>query len=211
MPSIHGFRFRNDFRGSPLPKRLREARSGLLGAARRALENTDALPTEFGLCGGMSAAAADYFLARMEISGARTPPEEGDTLREYLFERQEESLGALAAQALKFARLVNTPDESTPERPESCAAETGRAVPLLRARLEAGHLTPVGLVFVDAQKDKDARLWENHQVLAFDAIDRATAARHPHLRAQRARRRQRGGAADTCCKAVRLAAGCALS
>ena len=56
-PSVHGFHFRNNFSGSPLPSGL-----GFLNS----LVST---PSQFGLCGGMSAAAADFFIAGREPPG----------------------------------------------------------------------------------------------------------------------------------------------
>ncbi len=53
-PSLHGFRFTNHFTGSPLPFSL--------GGLEKHLN----LPNDFGLCGGMSFAAADFFLAEIE-------------------------------------------------------------------------------------------------------------------------------------------------
>ena len=72
LPSKHGFEFRNVFRGSPLPALLRNAESGPLRAMRAGVDA--GLPTEYGLCGGMSLAAADFYLSRATPIQTTTPP-----------------------------------------------------------------------------------------------------------------------------------------
>src|SRR4051812_37428544 len=79
-PSLHGFAFRNDFQGSPLPINL--------GSAERALKP----PSHYGLCGGMSSAAADFYLAGCPIPIHATPPAHGTPLYTYLYTRQSASL-----------------------------------------------------------------------------------------------------------------------
>src|SRR3954462_5939222 len=66
-PRHDGFGFRNIFRGSPLPASVRDADSGPLRAIKLGLGSGLGLPSEFGLCGGMSIAAADYYLAKVPV------------------------------------------------------------------------------------------------------------------------------------------------
>ncbi|MFN0130921.1 MAG: hypothetical protein ACKVW3_00060 [Phycisphaerales bacterium] len=89
-PSLHGFRFVNSFTGSPLPFGL--------GKAEKSLN----VPNRFGLCGGMSFAAADFFLAARPRPDARQPPTQGDPLYNFLYGRQVVSLGTMGVMAAKF-------------------------------------------------------------------------------------------------------------
>jgi hypothetical protein len=165
LPSVHGFAFRNAFTGSPLPPSLR----GL------GLEQAAGAPSHYGKCGGMSLAAADYFLAKRPIPDANSVPAEGTPLFAYITRRQLDSLGPMFAMVSTFMKHMALPDRA--ESGESAASLTHPQIAPLVKRLEAGELVPLGLVYVAARKD-DAKpaadvgaLWENHQVLAFAAPD----------------------------------------
>lgn len=176
VPSIHGFGFRNVFTGSPLPESLR----GI------GIEELVKAPTRYGKCGGMSAAAADFFLCRMDVPTTTKPPADGTPLFAYISKRQIDSLGTLAVMTGKFMEYMRLPDRSA-SGPSAASLTAATIAPLL-TRLEAGELVPLGLVYVAAaaapqgapKPDAPAtpqpstvanprigKLWENHQVLAF--------------------------------------------
>lgn len=161
-PSVHGFRFRNSFTGSPVPARYR----GLV--SRLGLDSAIDTPVNYGLCGGMSASAADFYLADREPPGRRTPPAEPDELYEYLSARQVDSLGPGFIFALKFAEWMAYDDHgATPSRAGGgidIAEETARQLPAIYDKLDNHDLVVLGLVHVKAGS---GLLWENHQVLAY--------------------------------------------
>jgi hypothetical protein len=177
-PSLHGFRFVNSFHGSAVPPSLR-GDSGLLGAITAA---TDAsVGTHFGLCGGMSAAAADLFLANIQPPALSHEPAEGSPLRAYLFRRQTESVGIAGVMVAKFVEWMALPDVSTwsndqgqhasaPGWTDSAARRTAEHLPTILTRLDNGELVVLGLVHSRAGRDAQGRrgaAWENHQVLAY--------------------------------------------
>lgn len=147
-PSVHGFAFVNSFEGSSMPLDLGVDRG--LG-----------LPTRYGLCGGMSAAAADYFLARREVPGDVEPPARGSALWNYLYMRQAASLGVWGAMSLKFAEWMRLPDAEV-------RAKTKVEVEGMAAALERGEVVVVGQVL----EGPGGKAWENHQVLAY-GVERA--------------------------------------
>lgn len=170
LPSLHGFAFRNDFTGSPLPSQLQ----GL------GIESLVDAPSSHGKCGGMSAAAADYFLSYSARPTATTPPRPGTPLYTYIASRQFDSLGPFAIEAARFIELMTLPDRlpraalptlnkprvpDTSSRsvdqglalpasgagaPRSAAAATAPHIEPLLQRLSRGELIPLGLVYVAA-------------------------------------------------------------
>jgi hypothetical protein len=163
VPSRDGLGFRNVFKGSPLPAALRDAESGPLRALRAGIGTGLGLPAEFGLCGGMSLTAADYYLAGRTLPDADSPPEQGSPLYEYIYSRQTDSMGQMGAMALKFWRWMNLPDRAS--RGDSTSKLTALEFPEIVERLRARELVPIGLVLTSTQAR--GKLWENHQVLAF--------------------------------------------
>jgi hypothetical protein len=153
-PSAHGFRFTNSFSGSPLPSAL--ASLGALAGA----------PTQFGLCGGMSSSAADYYLARREAPTLDKPPKQGTPLYQYLYQRQVASLGAGLAAAGNFADWMQRSEDGV----LGTRHLTGAGLPAILADIELGKPVVLGLVHVGAADRRP--IWENHQVLAFRASSR---------------------------------------
>ncbi|MBL9032954.1 MAG: hypothetical protein JNM80_14755 [Phycisphaerae bacterium] len=145
-PSIHGFRFVNSFTGSPLPVRL--------GNAERSMN----VPNRFGLCGGMSFAAADFFLARRDRPLADVPPAQGDPLYDFLYGRQVASLGTLGVMATKFMEWMRLSDDE-------CRRRTLDELPEITRRLAEGKPEHLGLVLTSAARNPEP--WHNHQVLAY--------------------------------------------
>jgi hypothetical protein len=157
LPSRDGFRFVNAFSGSPLPLSL--------GAAEKNL----GLPSRFGLCGGMSTAAADFFLARRPVPVAQTQPGHDTPLYNYLYARQAASIGPLGSGAARFIDWMNTPDDG----PDGVTARTLAELPAILAQADQGRPVILGLVLVSrvesasTPRTKDTAAWENHQVLCY--------------------------------------------
>ncbi len=177
-PSLHGFAFVNSFTGSPLPASLRAIKGPIGELLRDGIESGTGAPNHFGLCGGMSLAAADLFMERKARPGATRPPEPGTAMYEWLHQRQESSLGTGGLMALKFMTWMALPDPA-PAKDERGVRTIAHATfeeigPVLR-RLEKGELVPLGLVYVRSSSNASAPAseaglpWENHQVLAYRA------------------------------------------
>lgn len=152
--SLHGFKFVNSFEGIPLPRDYAPLAS-VLGTA---------IPSRFGLCGGMCAAALDFYLADLPIPLDTATPRQGSPLFDLLLQRQTDSLGPNIAAVTKFIAWMASPDRG----PQGTHALSARELDALRAHLDAGTPVPLGLVF--GRADGKTLLWENHQVLAL-AID----------------------------------------
>jgi len=148
VPSLHGFQFRNGFEGS------------FLGTGESA----------YGLCGGMSFAAADYYLAGMEPPRDSKPPAQGTPLFNYIYSRQATSFGTLGAMGLKFVEWMQLPDDG----PDGTHSRTLAELPLIESVLSRGEPIVLGLVLVST-RDK-GKAWDNHQVLALEAA----SPRPPH-------------------------------
>lgn len=153
-PSEHGFAFRNAFRGSPLPTSL----GGLAGVGASV-----GAPQTFGLCGGMSSAAADLFLAGAAPPPVAEPPAQGTPIYEYLYSRQVASLGQGFAMVAKFAGWMRRPTDG-PLGTRHLSLSEARA---MVGALEQGRPVVIGLVLVKAGDGKP--IWSNHQVLGYAA------------------------------------------
>lgn len=128
------------------------------------------LPNRFGLCGGMSFAAADYFIAKKPPPPDTKPPVEGTKLYKYLFARQGTSVGPMGAMGLKFIEWMRLPDAG----PDGTRARTLTEVPAMTAALKRGEPVVIGLVLVTAAESREP--WNNHQVLGYavEETDRQT-------------------------------------
>ena len=158
LPSRDGFHFVNAFPQVP-QKRIKTIFGEIaIGDASK------------GLCGGMVFAALDYFNAGLEIPQVSTPPGEG-VLFDYIVDRLLVSFD-IPAGILNYIELMN------PRYPDGLVSGTfglrphGRSWrmirqewPLIKAKLDAGQLCPIGLVTV---KSADLlMLGHNHQVMAY--------------------------------------------
>lgn len=153
-PSLHGFKFVNSFSGSPLPIKL--------GGLERAI----GVPQRFGLCGGMSFAAADYFLAQQQIPALARPPADGTPLYKYISTRQADSLGEKLAHAPRFAHWMRRADDGFAGTRELTLAELA-GIESAIADQKPAHL---GLVFSSRgqkRRGSGGATWENHQVLCY--------------------------------------------
>lgn len=154
-PSRDGFKFKNSFSGSPLPKIVRGLATQL-GAS---------VPKRYGLCGGMSSAAADYYFAGATPPSLQTPPEEGTPLYEYLYERQLDSLGTGMIHAAKVGRWMMLDDRG----PDGTQARSKAEMQRIKNEITTRGVALVFLVY--GGPDGKTPLWENHQVLAYQADD----------------------------------------
>lgn len=152
VPSEHGFAFVNRFSGSPLPsKTLTRLWGGRM---------------DYGLCGGMSYAAADYFLADQPIPGSIAPPAEGSALYIDLQHRQMQSLGIALTGSLRFAVWMGMSDHAV-------QMLTIWQLAGIIAALDRGEPVVLGLVYHSF--DETLAVWHNHQVLAYRVADRSPA------------------------------------
>ncbi len=146
VASRNGFPFRNSFPGAPLPSFMNASGKG---------------QSAYGLCGGMSAAAADYFLGGRVPARSTGLPARGSPLYEYFYLRQAESLGPGLTTALKFAALTAKTDREVGE------ASRGE-VNALEVTLQSRSVTPLGLILARTGGPAGAnRVDQNHQVLAL--------------------------------------------
>jgi hypothetical protein len=155
-PQKHSFRFANAWNGS-------------LSITLPIVGRVNLASFEFGLCGGMSAAALDSFRTKLLVPTDVTSAPNSGPLRKYVFDRQVDSLKASGAYALRtFLDWQARPLES-----KKVAGITIRkgTIPLtiaefnskIRVRLRDGHPVPIGLVNVSGLSAP----WRNHQVLAI--------------------------------------------
>lgn len=147
-PSVHGFQFVNRFRGYFLPF---------------SVPTIPDLPSDtniYGLCGGMVAASYDFLLADRPIPKDDKVPKRASPLHQYLYQRQNDSLGSFGVQVVRFARWMALPDGTLHGTQRKSADEFEK----IRAILDDGNPSPIGLVYVSAQDTLE--IWKNHQVLA---------------------------------------------
>jgi hypothetical protein len=152
LPSRHAFGFRNDWPDEPaftIPTPLR--RVGIGNAAR-------------GLCGGMIFGALDYWHA-----GAQPPaslPAPGEPLFRFIVLRLIQSWH-LPTGVARYYCWMNLPD-GDPDRGVGRGLQARtmeRQWPRIRAQLDAGQPTPIGVVTVAGASP--LQLGRNHQVLAY--------------------------------------------
>ena len=150
MPSKNGWKFVNAFSGYFLPFGL---------PTLPFLGNPSSV---YGLCGGMSAAALDMFLANRAIPNVTAVPQNGTPIQRYLFQRQMDSFGTLGSLLVRFAEWMGLPDGGANGTQKLTADEFTKNI---KPRLDNFTPTPIGLQYV---KWSDSReVWLNHQVLAY--------------------------------------------
>jgi hypothetical protein len=142
LPSTCGFRFANFFPPQPL---LRLARLPIGNASR-------------GLCGGMVFAARDFFERGCPPPDDREPPGHGSPLFSYLVRRLFQSFH-LPWGPLRYYRWMVAGDDLLLRH------TIRREWPRVRRELDAGRLTPLGLIRTRSRNP--LRMGENHQVLAY--------------------------------------------
>jgi hypothetical protein len=148
-PSSHGFRFVNSFSGYPLPISV------------PSIPELPFIPDTYGLCGGMSSAACDLYLAEREVPDRREAPSKRTSLHRYLYRRQLDTFGALGGYVAKFYAWMGLPDGTVYGTQKGSHDEFERIRVLLDDRLPV----VLGLVYVSLAES--LKMWENHQVLAY--------------------------------------------
>jgi hypothetical protein len=152
LPSQHGFAFPNNFPPINLPFTL----PGFPSVSR--------ITGGYGLCGGMAAAAVDYYLAGRPVPAQTEVPHVRTRLHRYLFRRAMDSF-QMGESVLRFAQWMALDAEGQ----NGLAHLTLLQFEKLRAALDVHRLVPIGLVIAEG---KDIRsiardVWLNHQVLAY--------------------------------------------
>lgn len=152
LPSLHGWKFINRFKGYFIPFSI------------PSLPDIPGVGNVYGMCGGMSAAALDLILAGRTIPDQDKPPKRKSPLHKYIYRRQIDSFGSFGEQIVRFARWMFLPDETTLGTWRKSLIEFEK----LRARLDDDNPLPIGLVYVSSQDT--LKIWENHQVLAWKYV-----------------------------------------
>jgi len=147
-PEKFSFPFINKFPGLPLPT---NTISGLASIREKP-------QTIHGLCGGMCYAALDFFTARMPIPAVDKPPKPGSQLYNYLYRRQQDSLGFLYTRVLRYTQHMLL----TRTGAQQLNYDEWRR---LRALLNSGKPAVLGIIFEDARQSMLP--WKNHQVLGY--------------------------------------------
>lgn len=147
QPTVHGFNFRNSFSGYPLPFEI-----PYLAQAS----------ASYGLCGGMSAAACDFYAAGRAIPATDTVPTKDTPLYDYLYQRQLATLGESGAYILKFLAWMALPDDNVHGTRSLTYHEE---FPAVRRELDQGRPVVIGLVYINSRES--LQVWENHQVVAY--------------------------------------------
>jgi hypothetical protein len=165
-PSAHGFKFPNSFSWPP-PVIIRAL--SRLGVSLKPGGG-------YGLCGGMSVLAADYFRFGRPIPPLTTEPPVGSRLYLKILGRQLDSLRlnpasigrpGFGAPVLKFVRWMILPDRGV----LSTATLTAKEFIAVRAALALGRFVDLGLVLA---RFPEGRQGDNHQVLALCLHKRST-------------------------------------
>ena len=143
------FKFVNSFSGFFLPFAL---------PAIPGLSNPG---TVYGLCGGMSASALDFFLANRAIPIETKVPENGAPLQRFLYKRQLDSLGRFGEVIFRFSDWMGLPDDT----PSGTQKRTLDEFEKIRTRLNRFTPVPIGLLYVKWADSN--QVWQNHQVLAL--------------------------------------------
>ncbi len=150
-PSQHGFHFPNAFSGYMLPLTV-------------PFLSDSKVKGVYGLCGGMSAGAADFYLAGRAMTGEKVPPRRGTRLHRYLFRRAIDSF-AMGETVLRFARWMLLPEEG----PNGTWRLTLKEWEKIRSALDEHRLVPLGQLRDRARNPQEVarKVWNNHQVLAY--------------------------------------------
>lgn len=158
LPSKNGFGFHNYFPPISLPFTL----PGLPKLKR--------ITGYYGLCGGMSSAACDYFLAGRHVPERDEPPTPRTSLYRFLFRRAMDSF-RMGESILRFAQWMALDQEGANGLSRLTLVEFDR----LREALTQHQLVPLGLVISQGKDLKTiARdVWLNHQVLAYGCVENA--------------------------------------
>lgn len=159
-PSRDAFRFTNSFPPAPAVN-LDFGPAGTIGVG----------DASGGLCGGMVFAVRDLVEAGRTRPDLATPPEPSSDLFKFLVRRLLDSWD-IPGGVFRYLRWMVTPDGDTGVGPFSVQGVRGLTLreqwPHLRQSLDAGTLTPIGLVTVHGADL--TQVGHNHQVLAYGYV-----------------------------------------
>jgi hypothetical protein len=165
-PAEFGFKFANNFPPFDLPDSLPK------------IPNMPMVSKNYGLCGGMSSAAYDFFLAGRQPA-AEVVPDAGSPLHKYLFQRALNTFGFFGENLLKVGRWTLLPDGE--------ANGTQRLTRLewenIKAELDGEKAVVLTLIYKSAKSTKDLFnvIWDNHQVLAYGYTPRTDGMLDIHI------------------------------
>jgi hypothetical protein len=148
LPSVHGFQFVNSWPRTP---------AWLLDLG---LVQVGIGDVSRGLCGGMVFAARDRFEQGAAVEPDAAPPQFGSALFREIVRRQWASFGALLTVPLRFWLSSALGNERSRAR-----ASVRRAWPAIRADIDAGRLSMVGLVREAGFNPLNTGM--GHQVVAY--------------------------------------------
>jgi hypothetical protein len=152
LPSISGFHFPNAFAKAPVMRLAVGPEQIPVGNAAN------------GLCGGMAYATRDLFQAHIPPPPDRIPPTEGTPLFKYLVKRLFDSFD-LPSGPLKYQLWQWLPRGDVWGLRGLSWRTIVQEGPLIRADIDAGRLSPLGLV--RTRSPSPLELGRNHQVLAY--------------------------------------------
>lgn len=157
MPSVNGFRFTNAF--PPVPTiRIDLGPAGTVGLG----------DASQGVCGGMAFAVRDYFEAGSPVPLDDQPPAQGTPLFSYLTGRLIDSFN-VPDGIVQYAEWMIMPSADLHlvigSRRGTFARTVTSSWPRVRADIDAGHPSPLGLVTVHTIHL--SQIGKCHQVLAY--------------------------------------------
>jgi hypothetical protein len=157
MPGVNGFRFTNNFPSAPAI-RIDLGPAGTVGLG----------DASQGVCGGMAFAVRDYFEAGVPVPETDQPPAESTALFNYITGRLIDSFNVPAGIAA-YAEWMLLPSADLNLVIGKRAGTFSRTVrsswPKVRADVDAGHPSPLGLVTVHTADLR--QIGKCHQVLAY--------------------------------------------
>ncbi|SOD74543.1 hypothetical protein SAMN05892883_3729 [Jatrophihabitans sp. GAS493] len=156
-PSVDGFPFTNSFPPAPAVQ-LDLGPAGRVGIG----------DVSGGVCGGMVFAVRDYFETATAIPQLSQPPAPGTPLFEYIVGRLLDSWD-VPNGVLRYAQWMALPSTHVRlpliSEPGTFELTVSKSWPAIRADIDAGRLSTLGLVTVHGTDLK--QLGKNHQVLAY--------------------------------------------
>jgi hypothetical protein len=152
-PSSNGFGFVNKFAGYFLPFSTPSFMRG------------KKVSSQYGLCGGMCAAAYDFALAGQPAPSIAEVPKGSSRLHRYLFRRQIDSFGGLGQEIVKVAQWTSLPDDTL----IGTMRRTADELPQIRQKLDLQNPVILALIYVHASSllELSRVIFNNHQVLAY--------------------------------------------
>jgi hypothetical protein len=152
-PSVVGFKFINNFTGFPLPFSI------------PLLPGVTNIPPNYGLCGGMSSAAYDFFLAGRTIPATTDVPRTGSNLQRYLFKRSMDTFGPLGSSLVKVAQWTALPDTGE----NGTQKQSYDQFQEIKTGLDSSQAVVIALIYKSASTPAELlqTIWGNHQVLAL--------------------------------------------